>query len=268
MAVLNIDKTDAVATVTLNRPEARNALSPELVVRLSDCWKALREDAAVRAVILTGAPGSTFCAGFDLAKSIPLLTGARQPADHWDEAFLRDSTLAGQACLRDRHLGKPLIVAANGHAIAGGMELLRAGDLRLATTGALLGLSEVRIGLIPAMGGTATLLRHMPRSLAAELLLTGAPISAERALAAGFLNFVTAPDQVVPKALELARAVAGNAPLAVSAAHELLHSSFDMTEIEALAREAELGVRLARTQDAVEGPRAFLEKRSPHFIGR
>ena len=267
MAVLNIERVAAVAVITLNRPESRNALSPELVVRLSQCWQTLRENADVRAVVLTGAPGSTFCAGFDLAKSIPLLTGTREPEDDWDRAFMQDASLAGKACLRDAHLGKPLIVAANGHAIAGGMELLRAGDLRIAADGALLGLSEVRIGLIPAMGGTATLIRHMPRALAAEMLLTGVPIKAERALAAGFLNRVVPADKVLAAAIELAQMISANAPLAVAAAHELLHTSFDLTQGEALAREAALGTSLAKTQDAAEGPRAFLEKRPPLFTG-
>jgi enoyl-CoA hydratase len=268
MTVLTCEIADNVATVTLNRPEARNALSPELIVRLDECWRDLREDDAVRAVVLTGAPGSTFCAGFDLARSIPLFTGAREPEDDWDEAVAGDTALAGRACLRDEGLDKPLIVAANGHAIAGGMELLRAGDLRLIAAGARLGLSEVKLGLIPAMGGAATLNRHMPRALATEMLLTGDPISAEAALAAGFINRVVAADDVLPAATALARTIAANAPLAVAAALDLLRTSGDLTEAEALRREAEASARLMQTEDAVEGPRAFFEKRPPAFKGR
>ena len=229
---------------------------------------AIRDDPDIRAVVLTGAPGSTFCAGFDLAKTIPLITRARTPADEWDEALLSDWTLAGKACLRDYDLRKPLIVAANGHAIAGGMELLRAGDLRVVASKALLGLSEVKIGLIPAMGGTATLIRHMPRALAAEMLLTGNVISADRALAVGFVNRVVEADAVLATATELARTIAANAPLAIAAARDLLRTSFDQTEAEALDDEAALSERLAKTADAIEGPRAFLEKRPPVFNGR
>jgi enoyl-CoA hydratase len=268
MAVLECEIGDRIAVVTLNRPAARNALSPEMVVRLDRCWRDLREDDAVRVVVLTGAPGSTFCAGFDLARSIPLFTGAREPEDEWDEAVLADPALAAKACLRESDLGKPLIVAANGHAIAGGMELLRAGDLRLVAAGAKLGLSEVKLGLIPAMGGTATLTRHMPRALAAEMLLTGDPISAEEALAAGFVNRVTTADDVLSSAIGLARTIAANAPLAIAAALDLLRTSADLTEAEALAREAEASARLMQSEDAVEGPRAFLEKRAPAFKGR
>ncbi|MDP6952110.1 MAG: enoyl-CoA hydratase-related protein [Alphaproteobacteria bacterium] len=268
MTVLQSEITNHVATITLNRPEARNALSPELIVRLDQCWRDLREDDEVRVVVLTGAPGSTFCAGFDLARAIPLFTGAREAEDEWDEAVVGDPALAGRACLRDEGLGKPLIVAANGHAIAGGMELLRAGDLRLVAAGARLGLSEVKLGLIPAMGGTATLTRHMPRALAAEMLLTGDPVTAEAALAAGFVNRVVAADDVLSTATALARTIAANAPLAVAAALDLLRTSSDLTETEALGREAETSARLMQSEDAVEGPRAFFEKRPPVFKGR
>jgi len=268
MSVLDVNVSDSIAVLTLNRPEARNALSPELVVRLARSWQTIREDADIRVVVLTGAAGSTFCAGFDLAKTIPLFTGARSPADEWDDALLSDRTLTGRACLRDYDLKKPLIVAANGHAIAGGMELLRAGDLRVVAKKAVLGLSEVKLGLIPAMGGTATLIRHMPRALAAEMLLTGNVISADRALTVGFVNRVVEAEAVLATATELARTIAANAPLAIAAARELLGTSFDQTEAEALDCEATLSARLAKTEDAVEGPRAFLEKRSPVFKGR
>jgi enoyl-CoA hydratase len=267
MSVLIVDVADHVAEVTLNRPSARNALNPELIVELDRCWQELRVHSGVRAVVLTGGAGSTFCAGFDLAQTIPLFTGARAPADEWDRAVTTDPAMAGRACLRGADLGKPLIVAANGHAIAGGMELLRAGDLRVVARGAKLGLSEVKLGLIPAMGGTATLARHMPRAIAAEMLLTGEPIDAERALATGFVNRVVEAGAVLATAREMARTIAGNAPLAVDAARTLLRDSFDLTEVEALARETEAATRLAHTADAVEGPRSFIEKRSPKFIG-
>ena len=118
------------------------------------------------------------------------------------------------------------------------------------------------------MGGTATLIRHMPRALAAEMLLSGNVISADRALAVGFLNRVVEAEAVLVTATELAETIAANAPLAIAAARDLLRTSFDQTEAEALDYEATLSARLAKTEDAVEGPRAFLEKRSPVFKGR
>jgi enoyl-CoA hydratase len=268
MSVLTTDLDQHIATVTLNRPEARNALSPELIVRLCDAWDEIAANDDIRVVVLTGAAGSTFCAGFDLARSIPILTGTKEPEDQWDEKFAKDHSLARKATLRDFDIGRPLVVAANGHAIAGGMEMLLAGDLRVAAAGARLGLSEVKLGLIPGMGGSAKPTRHVPGALAAELLLTGDPISAESALAAGFLNRVAVAEEVLDTALALARTIAGNAPLAVRAARDVLRQSRDLSEAAALALEAQHGEHLRRTEDAVEGPRSFLEKRAPVFKGR
>jgi enoyl-CoA hydratase len=268
MTVLVVEINQNIATVTLNRPEARNALSPELIVRLCDVWDHIANDEDIRAVVLTGAPGSTFCAGFDLARSIPILTGAKKPEDEWEEKFASNVSLARKATLRDFDPGKPLIVAANGHAIAGGMEMLLAGDLRVVAAGAKLGLSEVKLGLIPGMGGTAKLSRHMPGALAAELLLTGEPIVAETALTAGFVNRVVAAEETLQTAMVLARTIAANAPLAVKAARDVLRRSHDLSEEEALALEADYGESLRKTEDAIEGPRSFLEKRAPVFKGR
>jgi enoyl-CoA hydratase len=268
VSVLDIEKRDHVTVVTLNRPDARNALSPELLGRLAVAWDDIKSDDAVRAVVLTGALGSTFCAGFDLALSITLLNKTRQPENEWDEALANDWTLAHKATLRGYDLERPLIVAANGHAIAGGMELLLAGDLRVVASGAKLGLSEVKLGLIPGMGGTATIRDKMSPALAAEVLLTSNPISAETALAGGLLNRVVPADAVLNTALELAYAVAANPPLAVRAARHVLRKSRDLSEDQSLALEAKLLEDLAQTEDAIEGPRAFLEKRPPVFKGR
>ena len=165
-------------------------------------------------------------------------------------------------------LNKPVVVAANGHAIAGGMEMLLAGDIRVVAAGARLGLSEVRLGLIPAMGGTARLGRQLPPALASEMLLTGNPISAERALEAGLVNRVVPTEQVVEVAMEYAKTIAENAPLAVQAARQVMRLSSDMSEREALEIERSRAQELATTEDAVEGPRSFLEKRPPVFKGR
>lgn len=268
MAVLEVERRDHVTLLTLNRPDARNALSPELIARLAAAWDDVRADDTVRAVVLTGARGSTFCAGFDLALSIPLLTGAREPENEWDEALVSDPGLAPRAMLRGEDLGVPLVVAANGHAIAGGMEILMAADLRVMAAGAKLGLSEVRLGLIPGMGGNATLARQIPPAVAAELLLTARNVTAERGYETGLVNRVVPADDVLDAALDLAGAIGANAPLAVRAAREVLRASLDLDETAALALEQEKGAALTRTEDAVEGPRAFLEKRPPVFKGR
>jgi enoyl-CoA hydratase len=268
MPVLKTDIDHHIALVTLNRPESRNALNPELIVCLANQWQAIRDDENVRVVILTGADNSTFCAGFDLGSSIPLITGARAPEDEWDHAIHNDKGYPGNATLRDFDIEKPLIIAANGHAIAGGMEMLLAGDIRIVAAGAKLGLSEVKLGLIPAMGGTARLARHMPTALASEMLLTGNPISAERALTAGIVNYVVAAEDVLQTAKELAEAIAGNAPLAVKAARRVMRKSADISEADALALEQSYSDQLGLTEDAIEGPNAFMEKRAPVFRGK
>ena len=268
MSVLLREDFDHVSVVTLNRSAARNAISPELIVRLARLWDEIAADDEVRCVVLTGAEGSTFCAGFDLARAIPLFTASREPEDEWDEAFVADRSLAAKALLASFDLGRPLVIAANGHAIAGGMEMMRAGDLRVMAAGAKLGLSEVKLGLIPAMGGTATLARYMPAALAAEILLTGNNVTAEDALASGFVNRVVPAAEVLPVAMDLAAAIAANAPLAVRAARRVMRQAGDLSTADAIALEAREAARLMTTEDAVEGPRAFLEKRPPVFKGR
>lgn len=268
MAVLEIERHGHVTVLTLNRPESRNALSPELAGRLAQAWDAIKADPDVRVAVLTAAPGPVFCAGFDLALSIPLLTGTREPEDEWDHALAADWNIANRACLRGVDLGKPLIVAANGHAVAGGFELLLAGDLRIVAAGAKLGLSEVKIGLIPGMGGTAHLRHQLPPAIAAEILLTGQNISAERALDDGFVNRVAPADDVLITAMELADTIAANPPLAVQGARDVMRRARDLSSKDALAVETEVLERLKLTEDAVEGPKAFMEKRPPVFKGR
>ena len=143
MAVVETEINDHVAVVTLNRPDARNALDPELIVGLAGTWETLAEDTAVRSIVVTGAEGTTFCSGFDLGTTIPIMTGARQPDNEFEQAVADDLGLLGRATLRDYDPGKPMVAAVNGHAIAGGMELMLACDLRVVASGVRLGLSEV-----------------------------------------------------------------------------------------------------------------------------
>lgn len=268
MTVLDVQTDANVAVVTLNRPEARNALNPELIVALAAAWDQLAADDDVRAIVVTGADGSTFCSGFDLGTTIPLMTGSRQPQDEHEQAVVDDGGLMGRATLRDLDPGKPTIAAVNGHAIAGGMELMLGCDLRVVATGVKLGLSEVALGLVPAMGGTARLGRHLPRAIAMELLLTARPMASDDLASTGLINRLVPADEVLDAAKELAAAIASNAPLAARAARAVIRASDDLSEAEALALEAERSAELARTEDAREGPLAFLEKRPPRFVGR
>ena len=268
MDVVEVERSEHIALVRLNRPEARNALDPELVVALGDTWESLRADDSTRVCVLSAAPCSSFCAGFDLATFVPLLTGS-PPRDQWGERIAADPTAAAaRAILCDVDLGKPLIAAVNGHAVAGGLELMLAADLRVVADTARLGTGAVNMGLIPTMGGTARLAHQVHAAFAAELLLTGASITAAQALAAGLINRVVPTEDVLNVALELATAIAANAPLAVRAAREIVRSADELTATELLGLERRLGHELEQTLDAVEGPRAFMEKRPARFLGR
>lgn len=268
MSVVLVSRDDHVATVTLNRPEARNALNPELIVALAATWDELAADDEVRAVIVVGAEGSTFCSGFDLGTTIPIMTGSRPPENPFEQAVADDPSLAGRATLRGHDIGKPLIAAVNGHAIAGGMEMMLACDLRVVARGVKLGLSEVALGLIPAMGGTARLARHLPSALAMELLLLAKPVVSDELETSGLFNRLVEPAAVGPTAADMARIIANNAPLAVAAARRVVRESGDLSEQAALDLEQAESDRLSGTEDAREGPTAFMAKRVPVFKGR
>mgnify|MGYP001574797699 FL=1 len=265
MGVLEYQLDGHVGLLTLNRPEARNSLNPELIVGLAETWERVKEDPVVRVVVLTGADGSTFCSGFDLGTTIPLITGSREPQNQFEEAIAADKELLRRATLVGHDIGKPIVAAVNGHAIAGGMELLLACDLRVVAQGGKLGLSEVALGLIPGMGGTALLRRHLPGALAMEMLLCAKPIISDDLANSGLFNRLVPVSEILPTALEIAQTIASNAPLAVQSARQVVRKSSDLEESEALLLETEIGEVLAKTEDAVEGPLAFMEKRSAKF---
>lgn len=268
MGVLEYQLDGHVGLLTLNRPEARNSLNPELIVGLAETWERVKEDPVVRVVVLTGADGSTFCSGFDLGTTIPLITGSREPQNQFEEAIAADKELLRRATLVGHDIGKPIVAAVNGHAIAGGMELLLTCDLRVVAQGVKLGLSEVALGLIPGMGGTALLRRHLPGALAMEMLLCAKPIISDDLANSGLFNRLVPVSEILPTALEIAQTIASNAPLAVQSARQVVRKSSDLEESEALLLETEIGEVLAKTEDAVEGPLAFMEKRSAKFHGR
>ncbi len=265
MASLNYEVTGHIALITLNRPEARNALNPEVAVRLAQAWADVRADDRVRVAVLTGT-GSAFCAGADLGQLIPLISGARQAENEWDEKYLQDPMLARRALLRDFDPEKPIIAAVNGHAIAGGMEILQGTDIRVSVPAAKFGVQEVKWAIFPAGGSSVRLPVQLPFAKAMELLLTGDLITAQEALQLGFLNYVT--DDPLAKALEIAGKIAANGPLAVKAIRRSARACLGLPERAALDLEHEIAAPVFQTEDAKEGPRAFMEKRAPVYRGR
>jgi hypothetical protein len=166
--VFNYSQNGHIAVLTINRPEARNALNPEVLVKLATAWKRVRDDENIRVAVICGT-GPAFCAGMDLGRMIPLITGARPPEDEWDEAVIADPSIGHRALLRDFDTEKPVIAAIiNGFAIAGGMELVMGCDLRVAADTAKFGLQEVKWAIFPGGGSTVRLPRQVPYSRAME----------------------------------------------------------------------------------------------------
>ncbi len=268
MSAVDFEKRGHIAVVTLNRPEARNAISPEVMVRLDEAWTTITDDDEIRVAILTGTGDKAFSAGADLAKTVPLMSGAKQPEDDWDRRFVDDRAVGGRALLRDVQVPKPIIAAINGHAIAGGMELVQGTDLRVSVPEARFGVQEVKWGLFPAGGSTVRLPHQFPHARAMEMLLTGDLITAAEALELGFLNRVVPRAELLETATEIAEKIASNGPLAVKAVLRSARECLGLTEAEGMRVESGHAGPVFASEDAVEGPRAFLEKRAPVFKAR
>jgi enoyl-CoA hydratase len=268
MSAVLVERRGALLVITLNRPEARNALAPEVAVKLARAWTELAESDALRAAIITGAGDRAFCAGADLARTIPLLSGQRKPEDEFDRELLANPEQASRAVLLGFDPGKPIIAAVNGVAVGGGFELMLATDLRVAVPEARFGLPEVKRALFAGGGGPVRLARQIPWARALELCLTGEMISAAEALALGLVNRVVPREKLLDSAFELAEAIAANGPIAVRATRAAVRETAGLPEAEALRRAGEIGAPVFRSDDAIEGARAFIEKRSPVYRGR
>ncbi|MFG3256281.1 crotonase/enoyl-CoA hydratase family protein [Streptomyces sp. NPDC048172] len=257
---LNLERVGATLVLTLNRPEAKNALSLPMLVGLYDGWLEADADDTVRSVVLTGA-GGAFCAGMDLKA----LAGDGMAGEEHRERMREDPDLHWKAMLRHHRPRKPVIAAVEGPCVAGGTEILQGTDIRVAAESAVFGLYEVRRGLFPIGGSTVRLPRQIPRTHALEMLLTGRPYPAEEAARIGLVGHVVPDGTAREKALEIAERINACGPLAVEAVKASVYETAGMPEPEALASELERGWPVFDTADAKEGARAFKEKRAPEF---
>jgi len=248
--VLERERRGRVEILRLNRPEARNAMSPELSRSLEAAFDETEADRDVRAVVLTGT-GPVFCAGADL-KVVASGKGAEI-----------ETQRGGFGGLVKRELAKPLIVAVNGHALAGGFELVLACDLVVAAETAEFGLPEAKRGLLAAAGGPFRLAQRVPLATALEIVMTGDPISAGRAFELGLVNRVVPADAVVDEAVTLAERILENSPTAVRVARRLVRESAGLSEDDAWALTYRLAGEAIASGDAIEGATAFAEKRAP-----
>jgi enoyl-CoA hydratase len=265
-AAVLVERDDHVVTITLNRPEKRNAFNAEVLCRLSDAWDMIDADDGVRAAILTGA-GGHFSAGADLDRLVGAMLSGKPAADEFEERIRTDVSVIFKGFLKEHRPATPIIAAVEGYCYAGGIEILQAFDVRVAAEGARIAVSEVQRGLFPMGGSTVRLPRQIPWTVAMEMLITGEPISGRRAYEVGLVGHVVPDGTALARARELADRIAGNGPLAVRNIKASVLAADALPEADAYRRESELGMEVMASQDAREGPRAFLDKRPPNFTG-
>ncbi|MCR2800400.1 MULTISPECIES: enoyl-CoA hydratase/isomerase family protein [unclassified Microbacterium] len=249
---------EGVAWVTLDRPEALNALDAPTRAELRTIYRRISDDSEIRVAVLTGAGDRSFSTGADL-KSAPASA---------DSLVVQEFGGRSDHLLADFPVDKPTICAINGYALGGGLEIALRADIRIASANASFGLPEARIGSIPGSAGTQLLPRVVGVPNAMKMILTGERIDAEEALRIGLVQEVVPFERLQERASELARAIAGNAPLAISAVKKLVTMSQEVPLEAGIAAERYAFGLLRDTEDRAEGRRAFAEKRTPRFVGR
>lgn len=263
---VNYTSDEGIVTITMDRPERMNALSPTAMVALRDALLRFDAEPAARVGIITGAGKRAFCAGADIHETLPEKPFA---PGFFDREINSDHPLyiRNISFLR-LNISKPLIAAVNGVAVGGGMEIALNCDMCICASTATFGLTEVRIGSIPAVAGIQRLMHALPRAAAMKFLLTGEIIDANKAFDLGIVSEVVAPDQLMDRARQIATLIVANAPLSVKAVKYLADKAHSVSLHEAAALEELLWGHLYTSRDRIEGRKAFVEKRTPIFTGQ
>jgi len=260
MSAVLYDKRGRIAYVTINRPEAMNAINDEVRRGLAEAFDDFRRDPETWVAIVTGAGERAFSAGADLKEMSQRFQSAGGGEDFWAPSPL--------ALVRGMEVWKPIIAAVNGYCLAGGLELALACDIRIAAEHATFALTEVGRGIIPGGGGTQRLPRTVPLGIALEMLFTGDRIDAREAWRIGLVNRVVPAPELMPTVETLARRICQNAPLSVRAVKELAYRGRNLPLEEGLREELMIARIIRTTEDSREGPLAFAEKREPEWKGR
>ena len=255
MACIEYTKEGKIAILTINRPEAYNAMNMQANRELHEALADFRDDPALWVGIITGAGEKAFCAGADVKDTLPFMQRTI-PQSQWQFPATP---------MRGMELWKPLIAAVNGVALGGGLEIALACDIRIASEKARFGLPEITLGLIPGWGATQRLPRMIPWCKAAEILLMGKPIDAQEAYRIGLVNKIVPPEEVMPTAREWAETICQAGPLAVRATKEAMLRGIGMTLEDGLRLENDLEGYVLGTEDFIEGTTAFAEKRKPDY---
>ena len=257
------DVEDRVATVTLNRPEAMNALDPETFAALAEAWTEISDNPDIWVAIVTGAGGKAFSAGADLKKTVP-----RRPGGAGAEIARVFQPRGGSSLDDGIHVWKPIIAAVDGYCLGAGLTLLSVTDFRIASEKSVFGLPEVRRGIFPTLGATHRLYRQLPHAIAMELILYGDNLDAQQALQYGLINRVVPSAEVMPLAREAAARFTAGAPLTQRAIKESVVRGHGLPLEDAIRLESMLAFATRQTADFAEGPKAFAEKREPKYQGR
>jgi len=262
---LLFERRDHTVVLTMNRPARRNALSLDMIVRFADAWDAIDTDDTIRSVILTGAEGA-YCVGGDLDAGWMAGKQSAEPTDN-ERRAMADVSIVGRGLLLSDWLRTPIIAVVNGDCMGGGCEMLLQTDIRIAEEQARFGVPEARRGLIAGAGSTMRLKRQIPYAVALEMLITGRILDAAEALRWGLVTHVVPKGEGLAKGMDIADVIAANGPLSVAASKASAVETGWLPEDVARPIEQRYASKVTRSNDAKEGMKAFIEKRTPNFTG-